>query len=99
MVPRVVFDQVGLFDERFFMYFEDTDLCRRVWQAGYKVVYLGETEVIHMHMRMSRGGVVKIFSNKLTREHIKSWVKYTLKHRSGKSRSLMSNDKAQMTNQ
>jgi len=81
MVPKEVFDQVGLFDEDFFMYFEDTDLCRRIWHAGYKVVYHGSTQVIHMHMRMSRGGVLKVITNRLTREHIKSWIKYSLKHR------------------
>lgn len=82
MVPRAVYDHVGLFDERFFMYFEDTDLCRRMWQAGYKVMYYADAEVIHMHMRSSRGGLIKVLTNKLTREHIKSWIKYTLKHRS-----------------
>lgn len=85
LIPKKVFDQVGLFDERFFMYFEDTDLCRRIWQAGFKVVYHGETEVIHMHMKMSRGGFFKIFTNKLTREHIKSWIRYSLKYKNSKS--------------
>lgn len=81
MLPARIFKEVGLFDESFFMYFEDTDLCRRIWLAGYKVVYLGEVAVIHMHMRMSGGGLWQIFTNKLTRSHIKSWGRYLWKYR------------------
>jgi len=36
-------------DERFFMYFEDLDYCRRVRKAGFKVYYLPEAEFIHFH--------------------------------------------------
>jgi hypothetical protein len=80
MVPKAVFDHIGLFDEDFFMYFEDTDLCRRIRGARYKVVYHGGIEVIHLHMKMSSGGLFKIFTNRLTREHIKSWMKYNWKN-------------------
>jgi GT2 family glycosyltransferase len=83
LAPKKVFDQVGLFDEGYFMYFEDTDLCRRVWNAGFKVVYLGNVEMIHMHTRQSQGGLLKIFTNKLTRAHIRSWVKYVRKFGKG----------------
>lgn len=82
LIPKKVFDKVGLFDERFFMYFEDTDFCRRVHQAGYRVVYLAEAGVIHLHRRQSAdGGLWKILSNCLTRVHIKSWLKYLWKWR------------------
>jgi GT2 family glycosyltransferase len=40
---------VGLFDERYFMYFEDLDYCRRVWEKGLTVYYFPEAEVIHYH--------------------------------------------------
>lgn len=81
MSPAKILSEVGMFDERFFMYFEDTDLCRRIWGAGYSVVYLGDTSVLHMHMRMSGGGISQIFTNKLTRSHIKSWWQYLSKYR------------------
>lgn len=32
-------DEVGKFDERFFMYYEDVDLCKRAWDAGWRVIY------------------------------------------------------------
>ncbi|MEK7526383.1 MAG: glycosyltransferase family 2 protein [Patescibacteria group bacterium] len=41
--------KVGLLDERYFMFFEDFDYCRRIKQAGLKVFYLPESEVIHHH--------------------------------------------------
>ncbi len=47
MIPRRIFDEIGAFDERFFMYFEDTDFCFRVQKAGYRVVYNPNTQIIH----------------------------------------------------
>ncbi len=46
-LPRDVGDQVGWFDENFFMYFEETDLCRRIRDAGHQVYYIPTAEVIH----------------------------------------------------
>lgn len=40
---------VGLMDERYFMYFEDLDYCRRVKQAGLTTYYLPESEFTHLH--------------------------------------------------
>ena len=45
---REVFDRVGVYDvENFFMYSEELDLCRRVKEAGWKIVYVPEAQVIH----------------------------------------------------
>src|SRR5205085_3433923 len=44
---------VGLLDERFFMYSEEVDLCRRVRAAGWRVVYLPEAVVVHHEGRSS----------------------------------------------
>ena len=41
------------FDERFFLYSEETDLCRRVKRAGWRVVYVPEATVIHYEARSS----------------------------------------------
>jgi GT2 family glycosyltransferase len=69
--------EVGLFDERFFLYFEDTDLCRRFWRAGWKVVYWAEAKIIHNHYRLSaRLPWYKFFLNSAARHHIISWLKY-----------------------
>ncbi len=47
MMKKEVYNKVGGFDPQFFMYGEDLDLCYRVQQAGYKVYYYHETEIIH----------------------------------------------------
>jgi GT2 family glycosyltransferase len=48
MMSRRALDEIGLLDERFFMYFEETDWCWRARQAGYEVWYCAETEVAHL---------------------------------------------------
>jgi GT2 family glycosyltransferase len=47
MMRKEVYDKVGGFDEEFFMYGEDLDLCYRIQQAGYKVFYVHSTQIIH----------------------------------------------------
>ncbi len=42
-----VLKKTGLFDKDYFAYFEETDLCHRIWLAGYKVIYTPDTEVYH----------------------------------------------------
>lgn len=42
-----LFKQLNGFDDRFFMYFEDTDLCFRVKEAGYEIKYVPNTSIIH----------------------------------------------------
>lgn len=46
---RAMLNDVGLFDERFFMYYEDTDLSWRMRLRGWKIVYVPESVVRHVH--------------------------------------------------
>jgi GT2 family glycosyltransferase len=48
MVRRKTLDQVGWFDERFFMYSEDVDLSRRIVEGGWRLYHLGSASVIHL---------------------------------------------------
>jgi hypothetical protein len=47
MMRKEVYEKVGGFDEEFFMYGEDLDLCYRIQKAGYKVYYVHDTQIIH----------------------------------------------------
>ncbi len=47
VVRREAFDQVGGFDERYFMYVEDVDLCWRLRRAGWAIRYEPAAEVVH----------------------------------------------------
>lgn len=74
---------VGMMDERFFMYFEDTDLCRRFWEKFWPVYYLPEVTLEHKHRRDSAALPVwkGFFFKKTTRYHIASWLNYLWKYR------------------
>jgi GT2 family glycosyltransferase len=54
LLRRDVFNQVGGFDERFFLYWEDADFCRRVRTAGSRVRYHPDARVVHAVGRSSR---------------------------------------------
>ena len=81
LVRKSVFDKIGFFDERFFMYFEDLDLCRRCWVAGFKVFYFVKTEMVHYHQRLSakNAGIFGVLS-KAGRIHFISGFKYFAKY-------------------
>jgi N-acetylglucosaminyl-diphospho-decaprenol L-rhamnosyltransferase len=48
MLRPSMLEQIGLFDETFFLYFEETDLCRRARRAGWRVLYVVESRVAHV---------------------------------------------------
>jgi GT2 family glycosyltransferase len=65
-----------LFDERFFLYFEDVDLCYGMKKTSWKVIYNPKAVMVHHHLRES---ALKGL-NPQKKEVIKSWVKFKLKH-------------------
>ncbi len=48
ILRREVLEKIGLFDETFFLYFEETDLCLRASRAGFRTVYVRESSVTHI---------------------------------------------------
>lgn len=54
LTRKSVLDKVGGFDEDYFMYAEDIDLCFRIKKAGYKIMYLPTVKVLH-HKGISTG--------------------------------------------
>lgn len=53
MTRRAVLDQVGGFDEGYFMYSEELDWCRRVKAAGWRIVYLPTAQIVHYEGKSS----------------------------------------------
>lgn len=53
MISKFFFNKVKGFDERFFMYFEEADICYRVTKAGFKILYYPYSKVIHFVGRSS----------------------------------------------
>lgn len=77
LLRKATLDQVGLMDERFYMYFEDEDLCCRVWQKGWKVCYVRSAQAYHAHIAEGRK---KLFS-RANFHHILSAFKMLIKYR------------------
>lgn len=66
----------GPFDDRFFLYFEDVDLCFRTWSNGKRVVYCPDIECIHAHRRASRRAM-----SAAGWHHFQSLFRFVAKHR------------------
>jgi N-acetylglucosaminyl-diphospho-decaprenol L-rhamnosyltransferase len=76
LVRRELLERLGGFDERFFMYCEDTDICRRAWDAGYRVRYVAEAGAEHEGGRSApRSGLLPVLA--------RSRVLYAELHRGG----------------
>jgi len=82
MFKKDLINRVGFWDERFFLYFEDSDWCRRIRQKGYKIIYLPTARMIHYYHRSSKklGVLGDLIFNKYTRIHILSAIKYFKKY-------------------
>jgi len=83
IIRAAVLDQTGHFDERFFLYFEEVDLCQRIKAAGYRVVYWPEIHVVHIGGESSRTIKRLSFSgsgSQLTLWRMRSQALYYRKH-------------------
>ncbi|MFA6973685.1 MAG: glycosyltransferase family 2 protein [Parcubacteria group bacterium] len=82
MTSREALEKVGAMDHQFKLYFEDTDWCRRFWEAGYKVIYFPAAQMYHYHGKGSASKNVfqALLLNKLTWIHIASALKYFKKY-------------------
>ncbi len=48
LIKREVFEEVGLLDEEYFLYFEEVDFCSRAQKAGWRCLYVPDSRVIHL---------------------------------------------------
>jgi len=74
-IKRETLDEIGLLDEGFFLYFEDTDLCVRAKRAGYRVVYVPQATLIHVESATTNKGSDAY----LRHMHTSRW-RFLLKH-------------------
>ncbi|MBM3802457.1 MAG: glycosyltransferase family 2 protein [Acidimicrobiia bacterium] len=77
LIRRSALAGAELFDKRFFLYFEDVDLCLRLRRAGWKVIYVPQAIMTHEHRReSSRAGALLAKWH-----HLSSLLKFLWKHR------------------
>lgn len=75
MIRRDVLFDVGLLDEKFYIYSEDKDLCKTISKAGWKIVFFPDTDVIHYAGSSSENAPVRFL-----KEMIKANIIYWQKH-------------------
>lgn len=76
LVSKTLFDDLGGFDERFFLFFEDTDICRRVRQRQKSVLYYPQVIATDKRNRLSGESFWDLLLKKTGRIHVVSAIKY-----------------------
>jgi len=81
LIRREVIDQIGLFDPRYFLYYEEIDHCKRVKEAGWKVVYYPHTSVVHLGGESAKSaGELTASGRQISALQIESELLYFRKH-------------------
>jgi N-acetylglucosaminyl-diphospho-decaprenol L-rhamnosyltransferase len=75
LVRRAALDEVGLFDEEFFIYSEETDLLRRLRRAGWRTQYFPQVTVVHHESQFS-AGIPERRINEMWRGRHRYWRKH-----------------------
>ncbi len=76
LIRSSLFHQLGGFDENFFMYFEESDLCQRAQNQGYKIIYTPLVSLVHL-----KGYSIQKSANAMAIEYRRSQIYYYQKHR------------------
>lgn len=76
LMRRECLEQIGPLDERFFIYDEDIDWCRRAWAAGWRVRFWPGASMVHL------GAAARPFMKDKTFVHFRSHLSYIRKHHS-----------------
>jgi N-acetylglucosaminyl-diphospho-decaprenol L-rhamnosyltransferase len=84
LLRREALHDVGVFDEGYFMYVEDVDLCTRLRAAGWRVLFSPEVEIVHEIGVSARGQ-----SRRMAREHSRSIYRYFVKHRAAGAAAML----------
>jgi GT2 family glycosyltransferase len=81
LIPKVTFEKIDGFDEDYWMYYEDTDICRRVRNAGGNIIYFTDISIQHNHGGSSR---INLKSTSMTKTEVMiSGHVYLSKHKTG----------------
>ncbi|MDP1805012.1 MAG: glycosyltransferase family 2 protein, partial [Acidimicrobiales bacterium] len=84
LVRRTAFEMVGGFDEAYFMYVEDVDLCWRLGQAGWRIGYEPGARVVH-----ALGGSSRLVPYRMIAEHHRSLLRFVSKSSAGARRAII----------
>lgn len=80
MARRVMLEELGLLDERYFMYFEDSAFCRKASRAGWRFAYATSAAVTHLEARSSKLSENMAAFRRLPRYYYDSRARYFIDH-------------------
>ncbi len=80
IIRRDFWGKVGGFNEDYFLFMADTEMCLKAWEMNYQVVYYPQACVYADGKRLSAGGFLKFFQSWIIRQHVKDSLKYMAKH-------------------
>lgn len=81
LLRRKMIDQVGLFDPRYFLYYEEVDLCQRIKAAGWRVLYTGAASVVHLGGESAKTvGEITQTGRQISELQVESELLYVRKH-------------------
>ena len=90
LLRRAMVSEIGAFDDRFFMYYEDTDLSWRAWLAGWQVLYAPKAIIRHIHcgttvewspffiFHTERNRLAMLLKNGTAWQALRNWGRYGL---------------------
>lgn len=76
LFTRQAWDKLKPNDERFFLFMSDVDICRKAWEKGFEVHFVGSAEALHNDERLSSGGILAFFKKRTMRIHVLDAFKY-----------------------
>lgn len=78
LVKRDVFEKVGFFDEKFFLYYEDSDLCERIRRKGYSIIYSPKAVLWHKNAGSAGGSGSSLQDYYITRNRMLFGFRYVV---------------------
>lgn len=78
MVKKKVFEEIGLLDSKYFLYYEDSDFCQRVKGKGYKVIYAPKAFLWHKNAGSTGGSGSTLQDYYITRNRLLFAMRYAL---------------------
>ena len=81
VMSKDALNSVGMLDDKYFLYVEDMDWCKRVWRNGFSVVYLPEFKLQYKGDRKSISPALSGKTiNRYSLYHFKSYIRFIMKH-------------------
>lgn len=76
LIKRDVFEKIGFFDERYFLYYEDNDFCQRARKKGFKVIYAPKAILWHKNASSAGGSGSDLQDYYITRNRLTFGMRY-----------------------